>query len=319
MSLRSQRYSQWECVIVDDGSTDGTIEVVQAFVDSDSRFRLLSRSRTPKGACTCRNIGVEAARGKYVVFLDSDDVIAPHCLEQRVSAAAGAGDVDFVVFPAIMFRREPGDEDFLWNALTVEDDLVRFLRLDSPWQGTGPLWNRDSFVRIGSWNERLACWQDIELSLRAFKNGMRYQTRYDLPPDLYLRRGDGSSISSSSLRSPDKLASKRQVLECAISLIEGTENVEHRHATKTLIALVIFDHVFGGASRAALALTWRSVRRGTHTPGEGIFILLCIGSQLRGIHKLPGSGLMRQLISAVFGAPSTIGRIRYFPSGPTQG
>jgi len=312
-SLLRQTYAEWECLVVDDGSTDDSLEVVRKFAESDSRIRLLSRSREPKGACTCRNIGVEKSRGEYVMFLDSDDIIAPWCLEQRVAAFAIAGEVDFVVFPALMFRNTPGDEDFLWNVITADSDLIRFLQLDSPWQGTGPMWKRESFIRVGGWAEDLRCWQDVELSIRGFEQGVSYATRYDLRPDLYLRRGDGQTISSSGLRSREKLASKREVLERALSLAKVEKNHRVKPAIRTLGTEVVLDHTIGRDSRGAFAIAWELARLGVYSAKDLTLVLAGIASHARGTNRLPGSPTVRRMVARRFGSSPTIGRVRYSP------
>ncbi|UXX81111.1 glycosyltransferase [Reichenbachiella carrageenanivorans] len=82
-SVLDQTYPTWECLIVDDGSIDGTKAVAQSFIEKDARFKWLERHREPKGAPTCRNIGIEKSKGEYVIFLDSDDLLYPHCIEKR--------------------------------------------------------------------------------------------------------------------------------------------------------------------------------------------------------------------------------------------
>jgi hypothetical protein len=318
VSIQAQTYRDWECLVVDDGSTDSTFELVNTFMESDSRIHLLSRSREPKGACVCRNIGVERATGEYVIFLDSDDVIAPHCLEQRVKAFAEAGDVDFVVFPALTFRAHPGDDNYFWNVLTAEPDLDRFLQLDSPWQGTGPMWKRESFIRVGGWAERLACWQDVELSLRCFEKGMSYRTRYDLPPDLFIRRGDGTTVSSAALRSPEKLASKREVLARALSLSQIRAEGWNGSAAKVLASTVIMDFARGRAPGAAVSLASQNRKNRVFSVTDWLIILCGIAAHSRVGRHLPGSASVQRIVAGYFGSQSTIGRVKYFSSSASQ-
>src|SRR4051812_28957052 len=101
-SIFAQTYPNWEWMIVDDGSTDNSWEVLQGFAANDSRVRIFQRDREPKGACTCRNIAVEKATGDYVIFLDTDDLLATFCLEQRVKAMDEHPDCDFVIFPMLL-------------------------------------------------------------------------------------------------------------------------------------------------------------------------------------------------------------------------
>jgi glycosyltransferase involved in cell wall biosynthesis len=74
MSVKNQTFSQWECIIVDDGSVDSTEEVITEFTRTDERFKFIKRPESRiKGANTCRNIGIENSIGKFIAFLDSDD------------------------------------------------------------------------------------------------------------------------------------------------------------------------------------------------------------------------------------------------------
>ncbi|MBA3405543.1 MAG: glycosyltransferase family 2 protein, partial [Gemmatimonadaceae bacterium] len=184
-SILAQTWPAWEAIVVDDGSTDASMAVVSEYARRDSRIRLLKRGRGPKGACTCRNIAVEHAVGRYVLFLDNDDLLAPFALAQRVQVLDDNSRLDFAIFPMLLFRGEPASADRQWNIDTGEDDLIRLLKLDPNCQGTGTLWRRDSFVRVGGWDETLHVWQDIELHLRAFTSGCQYTKRLDLPPDTY--------------------------------------------------------------------------------------------------------------------------------------
>jgi glycosyltransferase involved in cell wall biosynthesis len=82
-SVESQTYDNWECIIVDDGSSDNTGEVVKEFIDRDKRFKLLFNKRK-KGAQGARNTGLSAAMGKYISFFDSDDLMLPEKFSKQI-------------------------------------------------------------------------------------------------------------------------------------------------------------------------------------------------------------------------------------------
>ena len=84
-SVINQTYTNWECIVVDDGSTDKTKEVVERKAYQEKRIKFLTRNRKPKGAQTCRNIGINAAKGDWIAFLDSDDLYLPHKLETQIN------------------------------------------------------------------------------------------------------------------------------------------------------------------------------------------------------------------------------------------
>ena len=79
-SIFRQTNPNWEWVIVDDGSTDDSWEVINKYAAEDSRVKVFKRDREPKGACTCRNIAVSKATGEFLIFLDTDDLLASFCI-----------------------------------------------------------------------------------------------------------------------------------------------------------------------------------------------------------------------------------------------
>lgn len=88
-SLQSQTCQDFEVVLIDDGSTDGTLELCRDLTREDSRVRLLEAAHG--GVSAARNRGLEAASGAYIFFLDSDDVIHPRLLEDLRSALQTTG------------------------------------------------------------------------------------------------------------------------------------------------------------------------------------------------------------------------------------
>ena len=83
-SVLSQTYKKWECIIVDDGSTDKTKNLVNEFCTKDRRFKFFHRDIEPKGAPTCRNIGFEKSNGEYIQYLDADDLLSNDKLTNQV-------------------------------------------------------------------------------------------------------------------------------------------------------------------------------------------------------------------------------------------
>jgi len=98
-SIINQTYTNWECIIVDDGSTDDSLNVIQSFANNDSRIKLFKRPKNlPKGANTCRNYGFELSKGKFINWFDSDDIMLPDFLmehkknfENKINLVISAG------------------------------------------------------------------------------------------------------------------------------------------------------------------------------------------------------------------------------------
>lgn len=82
-SVLDQRFKSWELIIVDDNSRDNTVPIVQGFVQNDQRIRIIQLASN-RGAAVARNVAIEAARGRYIAFLDSDDLWLPWKLEQQL-------------------------------------------------------------------------------------------------------------------------------------------------------------------------------------------------------------------------------------------
>lgn len=87
-SVFEQSYGNWELLIIDNGSTDRTLEICQSLAAQESRIKLLS---APRGVSLARNAGIDVAKGKYLFFLDSDDVIHPSLLETLLTAMEETG------------------------------------------------------------------------------------------------------------------------------------------------------------------------------------------------------------------------------------
>lgn len=83
-SIKKQTFSSWEWIVVEDNSNDGSFEFVSNLVGADKRVRIL-RTPTNSGAAIARNIGIENSLGRFIAFLDSDDLYKPEKLEKQIS------------------------------------------------------------------------------------------------------------------------------------------------------------------------------------------------------------------------------------------
>ncbi len=138
-SILSQTFTDWECILVDDGSTDSSGKICDEFASKDNRFRVLHVKNG--GVASARNIAVKAAEGKYIAFCDPDDWMDPECIATMYNLIT-THDADIV---QIGFQREFVNHSrvkHLVDTLTVynrEEALMELVK-DSTVQSF--LWNK---------------------------------------------------------------------------------------------------------------------------------------------------------------------------------
>lgn len=123
-SAFSQTYREWELVLVDDGSTDGSGDIARRQVARDpTRVRYLTHSGgSNRGMSASRNLGVHGSRGMYVAFLDADDVWLPHKLSEQVALLESKSEVGMVYGAALYW--------FSWSGDSANGDFVRQLGVE---------------------------------------------------------------------------------------------------------------------------------------------------------------------------------------------
>lgn len=116
-SLQQQTYENWECIIVDDGSTDNTSGVVADFVRNDHRIHYIQTVN--QGPSSARNTGIALASGDFLAFLDADDVMPSHKLFMHIEHFDKHGDTDISYGPARYF--ENGSPERLYKDIGLQD------------------------------------------------------------------------------------------------------------------------------------------------------------------------------------------------------
>lgn len=100
-SVRKQTYKKLQIIIVDDGSTDNTFNMCKKYTEEDSRIELYSKENS--GVANTRNYGLNCVNGDYVMFVDTDDYIAPNMITLLLSKIRGA---DFAMCNTVMFNSQ---------------------------------------------------------------------------------------------------------------------------------------------------------------------------------------------------------------------
>ena len=193
-SALSQTYRDFELLVVDDGSTDDTLEVAQRFASTDSRIRVLKRSHA--GPSAARNTAIAQARGDYFALLDSDDLWHPTFLEAQVTLLRARADVDVVTGNAYNLggplHGQPmnptdGCREILPLEILARENSIFIMSV----------FRREVAERTGGFDESLPLNEDYDFWIRAAHAGCVFLYN-PVPLGQYRRRPD--SMSSNHLQ-----------------------------------------------------------------------------------------------------------------------
>lgn len=166
-SIAVQTYPHWECIVVDDGSTDETPAIIQEFASKDSRFRFFHRPENlPKGANACRNFGFLQSKGVFVNWFDSDDLMYPDFIEKKAAALASSHS-DGVISKRAMFWGKDKSAISYESRTTLSENLLEdFLTLKVTWYLQDVMWRRAFLLGKTLFDEVLRAGQDREFHSR---------------------------------------------------------------------------------------------------------------------------------------------------------
>lgn len=119
-SLRAQTYANWECIVVDDGSTDDTAAVVARYAEREPRVRYVRQENARQAAA--RNTGLRHSAGEFFQFLDADDLIEPRKFARQVEFLEGHPEADIVYSNVRYFSTERPEERLASRAYSVWED-----------------------------------------------------------------------------------------------------------------------------------------------------------------------------------------------------
>src|SRR5690606_18006936 len=144
-SIRAQSHTNWECLVIDDGSTDNTSEIMATYIIDDNRFKYYSRPDDRlKGPCSCRNYGFEKSKGEFINFFDSDDLLNPEALEKALNSFNNQADA--VIMNSVFTDLDTGK---LLNENKIQSSnlLTDYFICAVTFLVCGPLWKRKFLER----------------------------------------------------------------------------------------------------------------------------------------------------------------------------
>lgn len=163
-SVLSQSMEDWECVVVDDGSTDATPKVLSSY--TDPRIEMIQQPNRGRGAALNRACG--AARGRYLAILDADDACLPERLARQSAFLDAHPDVGLVGADVEIVNETTGRRS-AWHCPESDAGLRRAMARSMPFCHSAVMLRRDLWNEIGGYSERLPCALDYDLCARAMR------------------------------------------------------------------------------------------------------------------------------------------------------
>ncbi|QNL51598.1 glycosyltransferase family 2 protein [Olivibacter sp. SDN3] len=202
-SILAQRYQHWECLCVDDGSTDSSLALLRSFALKDKRINVVSRpDHLPKGGNSCRNYGFSKTSGEFVQWFDSDDLMHPEMLSAKVEQLQRYEDYNYVICRTAYFYDDRIDErSFYDQHLDTDNIYVDYLTFKTKFFTPGPLFRRDFLHPMELFNQGLKRHQEKEFFFRVVLRDKRYRI---VDEAFILRRMHHDQLSENVNRSADK-------------------------------------------------------------------------------------------------------------------
>lgn len=222
-SVLCQTDPDWECIVVDDGSTDNTKDVAMAYVERDGRFKYIYQANN--GLSSARNTGLKSAKGEFLQFLDADDLIERRKLELQALFLREHPEVD-IVFGEMRYFSTDSPEELFYSIdgknspLTKKisgmgKDILLHLVVDNIMVVNSPIIRKTVVESAGCFDESLKALEDWEFWLRcALENAVF--SYHDSPDSLALVRFHHNSMSRNKQLMLSTNIEIRRRLKCRI-------------------------------------------------------------------------------------------------------
>lgn len=161
-SVIDQTYNNWELIIVDDGSTDNTADVVKQF--NDNRISYIKKNNT--GVSDSRNVGAQIAKGEILCFLDADDVWLPDNLEKKIYQLINEPNSILVTSPMYLWYESADYHNCKIVGSPIIDEWKEFRELRNISIPSSSLIYKKSFLEAGMFDTNISTSADFDLSIR---------------------------------------------------------------------------------------------------------------------------------------------------------
>lgn len=202
-SVSGQTYSNWECIIVDDGSTDNSGKIAEELAKEDPR--IFYHHKPNGGLSSARNCGIDKAKGEYIGFLDADDLFDKEKLAKQKECFDKNPKADIVYGKAMFFEKDNKDvlyfnkEKNSTSELTdfsgTGNSLISLLTKNNITVVSAPLIKKEVFKRTGGFDTGYKSYEDWHFWMRCALAGFHFV--YEEKPAVctYIRFGHESMMS----------------------------------------------------------------------------------------------------------------------------
>ncbi len=221
-SALEQDYPNKEVIVLDDGSTDASRQIIEAFGD---RIQFLPGRHA--GGNAARNQLTARARGEWVQYLDADDYLLTSKLSSQLQALDHRQETIDVVYSPVICHNAGRPGAATRTSIGMGNAALHFIQW-SPYQTTGMLLRREAVLKVGGWKEDQPCCQEHELLLRLLKAGSCFLPAKE-PGAVYRFHGEGSVSRRDPLR---VIRIRMELTDLAAEYLEhaGQLTAEHRRA-----------------------------------------------------------------------------------------
>ena len=209
-SILAQTLRDFELIIVDDGSTDGSASIAYAYQRRDSRIRILQLERNG-GLSAARNHGIRAANAEYIALMDCDDISLPQRLEKQAAFLHAKPDISVVGTCGVVLTEDLGPQ-FPFDVPARHGVIALQLFYGASFLDPSTMLRREYPLLVGGYDETIAYGTDLALNLRLLlEAGARFA---NLPDRLHLYRRHGASMSAHAATKglPAEIAIRRRAL-----------------------------------------------------------------------------------------------------------
>jgi glycosyltransferase involved in cell wall biosynthesis len=213
-SIQKQTYENWECLIVDDGGSDNTLEVITPILEKDPRFLFFRRSDAyKKGLPGCRNFGIDKASGNFIIFFDDDDIVHPRNLELCISALR-QGDYKFCRYERAVFYGDfhyTFDDQETFDSFEISNrDMDKMIDHRLPFNSCAVMWKNECFSEI-RFNEMLMYAEEWECYSRILSEDIKgISIKKTL---FYGRKHSESNTGEFQNKNPVRIKSKKEAIK----------------------------------------------------------------------------------------------------------